>query len=145
MLFLLSLSFSPLSKYQDCFFSLLPFHLLLRPNLPFLDTAFATPTAIMPPFVPPEILGMILSFIFDIESLLALRLVNKVWRDAVDYFVGQPLYVDLLNKNLVRLYSATKSDRLRKRVRTLVWNLPDRPIWHVSASSLSQYAIKQNP
>ncbi|KAJ5901027.1 uncharacterized protein N7473_005097 [Penicillium subrubescens] len=85
----------------------------------------------MPPFLPPEILGMILSFIFDIESLLALRLVNKVWRDAVDYSVRKPLYVDLLNKNLVRFYDATKlEENFRNQVRTLIWNLPDRPIWN---------------
>ncbi|KAF3384444.1 hypothetical protein F1880_002670 [Penicillium rolfsii] len=89
----------------------------------------------MPPFLPSEILGMIISFIYDIESLLALRQVNKVWHDAVDYILGQILYVDMLNKNLVRLNSVSQTENLRNNVRTLVLNLPDRPVWNCFSDS----------
>lgn len=112
----------------------------------FINTSFTTPTptpiTIMPPFLPPEILGMVIFFIFDIETLLALRLVNRVWRDAVDNIPGQLLYVDILNKNLARLDSVSHTENLRKNVRTLVLNLPDRPIWNVSTPCLTQYSIR---
>jgi hypothetical protein len=109
-----------------------------------VNTSFTTSTVIMPPFLPPEILGMIISFIFDIETLLALRLVNKVWHDAVDYFVERTLYVDLLDKNLVHFDCVSQSESLRNHIRTLVWNIPDRPMWNVGAPNLIQYYITKD-
>lgn len=92
----------------------------------------------MPLYLPPEILGMIISWIFDVETLLALRLVDRGWRDIVDFYASQCLYVDIMSKNLKRLNDVLKTASLRNQVRTLVWNLPDRPMRRVSTGYLFQ-------
>ncbi|KAJ5370889.1 uncharacterized protein N7496_006981 [Penicillium cataractarum] len=81
----------------------------------------------MAPYLPFELIRMIVSYIFDVETLLALRLVNGIWRAAVDEFPDHRLYVDVLNRNLDRFDHVSQTQSLRERVRTLVWNLPDRP------------------
>ncbi|OOQ89298.1 hypothetical protein PEBR_27303 [Penicillium brasilianum] len=81
----------------------------------------------MPPYLPFEIIRMIVSYIFDVETLLALRLVNGIWRAAVDEFPDYRLYVDIRNRNLDRFGLVTQNKGLRDKVRTLVWKFPDRP------------------
>lgn len=92
----------------------------------------------MPPYLPPEVLGAIISWIFDIETLLALRQVNRRWCTLVDCFASQRLYVDLLSKNVERFCDIIKMTDLRSKVRTLVWNIPDRPLGNVSITHLVQ-------
>lgn len=94
----------------------------------------------MPSFVPVEILGVIISFIFDIESLFALRLVNRMWYNAVSRFDTHYLYVDLLSKNLDRFDDqVSKSKELNKLLRTLIWIIPDRPVSSVGTHYPSCY------
>lgn len=92
----------------------------------------------MPPYLPPEVLGIIISWIFDIETLLALRQVNKGWCALVDDFASQRLYVDLLSRNVERFCGIIKTTDLRSKIRTLVWNIPDRPLDIVSTTYLVQ-------
>lgn len=89
----------------------------------------------MAPYLPFELIRIIISYIFDVETLLALRLVNEIWRAAVDEFPDRRLYVDILNRNLDHFDHVTQTQSLRERVRTLVWNLPDRPAVNVSAEN----------
>lgn len=89
----------------------------------------------MAPYLPPEILVIIISYISDMETLLALRLVNQDWHDVVDSYAPQRLYVDMLSKNLKRLSHVMQTAGLRNQVRILVLNLPNRPGSDTGASS----------
>lgn len=71
----------------------------------------------MPPYLPFEIIRMIVSYIFDVETLLALCLVNGIWRAAVDEFPDYRLYVDIRNRNLDRFDLVTQDKGLRDKVR----------------------------
>lgn len=91
----------------------------------------------MAPWLPPDILLRITSYVPDSNTLQSLRLVNHAWSEVATKHLEEWVYLDL-QKSTQEACEKTRTGLLsRKRVKTVVINTPDNEYWHVSEVYLS--------
>lgn len=88
----------------------------------------------MAPWLPPEVLLRIVSYVHDISTLLSLRLVNRGWSEIANAELDHWACVSLNRHSMNEFEFKFKDKQLRQRITDVAVILPDRDYWHVSAA-----------
>lgn len=94
----------------------------------------------MAPWLPPEILLEITSFVGDISSLLSLRLVNRHWSNAAESELERWCCLSLDSAAMDRYVGQFKKKNVRSRITDAAIIVPDKDYAMVSVSNNIQSA-----
>jgi hypothetical protein len=85
------------------------------------------------PWLPPEILTIVTSYILDPATLVSLRLVNKDWAAAAEWQLDRSFLLLNMNKLTQDIMEKKRKDpRALDKARGVIINHPDDNYWIVS-------------